>query len=311
MIAPMSARNGARSRRRLDYRPPAFLVAGARADARPRPRGDARHGDVRVPSQSAAPRPNSRTPARPRRRAAARRRRRARWRAAAARRGCELRRRRADDPGAAAAGHADGRASTIAPAANVGARGALRLVRACSARNASPKGSAGSPISPTAPTCWRRYTVTMRADRERYPVLLSNGNLVAAGRARPAAGTSRRWHDPFPKPSYLFALVAGDLAALDDTFTTRSGRRVALAIYSTPAQPAALPHAMDVAEARDALGRGALRPRVRPRRFMIFCADDFNMGAMENKGLNIFNSRLRAGGSARPRPTTTTRRSRA
>ncbi len=102
-----------------------------------------------------------------------------------------------------------------------------------------------------------------------------------------------RWHDPFPKPSYLFALVAGDIAALEDAFTTMSGRRVALAIYSTPANLDALPprdgrrckRAMRWDEER--FGR-----EYDLDTFMIFCADDFNMGAMENKGLNIFNSKL-------------------
>ena len=95
--------------------------------------------------------------------------------------------------------------------------------RACSARNASRKGSAASPTFPDRPDVLARYTVTLRADRAAYPVLLSNGNLVAQG----ALADGRHfatWHDPFPKPSYLFALVAGDLAALEDTFTTMSGR---------------------------------------------------------------------------------------
>ena len=87
---------------------------------------------------------------------------------------------------------------------------------------------------PDRPDVLATYTVTLRADRARFPVLLSNGNLVAAG-GLPDGRHFATWHDPFPKPSYLFALVAGDLHSLDDTFTTASGRRVHLSIHSTPA----------------------------------------------------------------------------
>ncbi|HEY2863704.1 MAG TPA: aminopeptidase N [Casimicrobiaceae bacterium] len=143
------------------------------------------------------------------------------------------------------------------------------------------------------PDVLARYTVTLIADRDRYPVLLSNGNLVDRG---PVPGDPRRhyarWHDPHPKPSYLFALVAGTLASLDGEFTTASGRKVALRIFSTQANLAKCHHAMA------ALQRAMRWDEERYGReydldvFMIFCADDFNMGAMENKGLNIFNSKL-------------------
>ena len=141
------------------------------------------------------------------------------------------------------------------------------------------------------PDALATYTVTIVADRASCPVLLSNGNRVDAGLLDHGLHFAR-WHDPFPKPTYLFALVAGDLAALEDAFTTASGRAVALEIWSTPRNlprcthaMAALKHAMRWDEERYGLEYDL-------DRFMIFCADDFNMGAMENKGLNIFNSKL-------------------
>ncbi len=146
---------------------------------------------------------------------------------------------------------------------------------------------------PDRPDVLARYTVTIAADARRYPVLLSNGNLIERGAA---SGDGDRhyatWHDPYPKPSYLFALVAGDLASLDDEFLTASGRKVALRIFSTPVNLGKCRHAMA------ALKRAMRWDEERYGReydldtFMIFCADDFNMGAMENKGLNIFNSKL-------------------
>jgi len=144
---------------------------------------------------------------------------------------------------------------------------------------------------PDRPDVLARYEVTLRADRRAYPVLLSNGERVDAG-ALPDGRHFATWRDPHPKPSYLFALVAGDLAALEDKFTTASGRAVALRIYSTRENLPRCRHAMA------SLKRAMRWDEERYGReydldtFMIFCADDFNMGAMENKGLNIFNSRL-------------------
>ncbi len=134
------------------------------------------------------------------------------------------------------------------------------------------------------------YEVRITADRERYPVLLSNGNLIETG----DAGHGRhwaRWQDPFPKPSYLFALVAGDLRAHEDSFTTASGRKVALRIY---VEEKDLPRC---GFAMDALKRAMRWDEERFGReydldvFMIVAVEHFNFGAMENKGLNIFNSK--------------------
>ncbi len=134
------------------------------------------------------------------------------------------------------------------------------------------------------------YTTTISADLKRFPVLLANGNPVAAG-LLPQGRHYATWHDPFPKPCYLFALVAGELASIEDTFTTCSGREVVLKIYVEPRNREKCEHAMG------SLKRSMRWDEERFGReydldiFMIVAVDDFNMGAMENKGLNIFNSR--------------------
>ncbi|MGH8802964.1 MAG: M1 family aminopeptidase, partial [Casimicrobiaceae bacterium] len=154
-----------------------------------------------------------------------------------------------------------------------------------------PEGFRRITAFPDRPDVLARYRVTIIAERARFPVLLSNGDRIDAGEL-PGGRHYAVWKDPFPKPSYLFALVAGDLAALEDRFTTRSGRDVALRIYSTPANLPRCHHAMQ------SLKRAMRWDEERYGReydldtFTIFCADDFNMGAMENKGLNIFNSRV-------------------
>jgi aminopeptidase N len=154
-----------------------------------------------------------------------------------------------------------------------------------------PEGFRRITYFPDRPDVLATYTVTIRADRTRFPVLLSNGNLVASGELESGRHYAK-WHDPFPKPSYLFALVGGDLASLDDEFTTASGRRVHLAIYSTPRNLPRCRHAMESLKASMRWDEQRFGREYDLDRFMIFCADDFNMGAMENKGLNIFNSRL-------------------
>ena len=180
--------------------------------------------------------------------------------------------------------------STIAPARNVALEG-LYVSSGVFCTQCEPEGFRRITYFPDRPDVLARYRVTLRADRARYPQLLSNGNLVASG-TLPDGRHFATWHDPFPKPTYLFALVAGDLAALEDTFVTASGRTVALRIYSTPVNVPRCRHAME------SLKRSMRWDEERFGReydldvFMIFCADDFNLGAMENKGLNIFNSRL-------------------
>jgi len=178
----------------------------------------------------------------------------------------------------------------IAPARNSALEG-LYLSSGVFCTQCEPEGFRRITWFPDRPDVLATYTVTMRADRSRFPVLLSNGNLVDSGEL--AGGQHYAvWHDPFPKPCYLFALVAGDLAALEDEFRTRSGRRVHLSIYSTPKNLPRCRHAMEALKASMRWDEERFGREYDLDRFMIFCADDFNMGAMENKGLNIFNSRL-------------------
>jgi len=132
------------------------------------------------------------------------------------------------------------------------------------------------------------FTTTIIAD-ERYPILLSNGNLT--GEAVLPDGRRRvTWSDPFPKPSYLFALVVGDLALLTDEFVTASGRRIALRIYSEPHNIGQCDYAMDALKRSMRWDEEVYGREYDLDTFMIVAVDDFNMGAMENKGLNIFNT---------------------
>ncbi len=180
--------------------------------------------------------------------------------------------------------------SRIAPARNFALEG-LYVSSGVFCTQCEPEGFRRITYFPDRPDVLARYTVTLRADPTAFPVLLSNGNLVAQG-ALPDGRHFATWHDPFPKPSYLFALVAGNLAALEDTFTTMSGRAVALKIYSTPGNLPRCRHAMESIKRAFRWDEERFGREYDLDAFMIFCADDFNMGAMENKGLNIFNSRL-------------------
>jgi aminopeptidase N len=135
------------------------------------------------------------------------------------------------------------------------------------------------------------YTTRIEADKNEAAVLLSNGNLVAHG---DLPGTSRHfavWHDPFPKPSYLFALVGGNLAHVSDSFTTLSGRKVALAIYVEPGKEERCPYAMDSLKRSMRWDETAFGREYDLDIFMIVAVSAFNMGAMENKGLNVFNDK--------------------
>ncbi len=135
------------------------------------------------------------------------------------------------------------------------------------------------------------YTTRIEADKSEAAVLLANGNLVARG---DLAGTSRHfavWHDPFPKPSYLFALVGGNLAGVEDSFTTMSGRKVKLVIYVEPGKQDRCPYAMDSLKRAMAWDEAAFGREYDLDIFMIVAVSAFNMGAMENKGLNVFNDK--------------------
>ena len=180
--------------------------------------------------------------------------------------------------------------SRIAPAANASLEG-LYVSSDVFCTQCEPEGFRRITYFPDRPDVLSRYTVTIRADRDACPVLLSNGDRIEAG-PLPDGRHFATWHDPFPKPTYLFALIAGNLAALEDTFTTMSGRRVALKIYSTPKNLPRCTHAMESLKRAMRWDEERFGREYDLATFMIFCADDFNMGAMENKGLNVFNSRL-------------------
>ena len=140
------------------------------------------------------------------------------------------------------------------------------------------------------PDVLARYEVTISAEQQRYPVLLANGNLMEAG-PLPQGRHFARWQDPFPKPSYLFAMVAGNLIKIADTFTTRSGRQVALEIYVQTHNRDKCDHAMASLIKAMRWDEEAFGLEYDLDQYMIVAVDDFNMGAMENKGLNVFNSK--------------------
>jgi aminopeptidase N len=142
------------------------------------------------------------------------------------------------------------------------------------------------------------YTTRVEADKSEAPILLSNGNLIAQG---DVAGSNRHfavWHDPFKKPSYLFALVGGDLALVADSFTTMSGRIVALQIYVEPGKEDRCAYAMDSLKRAMRWDEQAFGREYDLDIFMIVAVSAFNMGAMENKGLNIFNDKYVLASSA-------------
>jgi len=140
------------------------------------------------------------------------------------------------------------------------------------------------------PDVMARYTVRIEGDAARYPVLLSNGNLIESGKLMKGRHFAV-WQDPFPKPSYLFALVAGDLVHLEDHFATRSGRDVTLRIYVRAADLAKTPHAMRSLKKAMQWDEKTYGLEYDLDVFNIVAVSDFNMGAMENKSLNIFNSK--------------------
>ena len=144
---------------------------------------------------------------------------------------------------------------------------------------------------PDRPDILSRYRVRMRGDKAAYPVLLSNGNLEASGEDEAAGTHWAEWHDPFPKPCYLFALVAGDLVANRDSFTTASGRDVDLAIWVREGDLERTEHAMASLKAAMKWDEEVYGREYDLAVFNIVAVADFNFGAMENKSLNIFNSR--------------------
>jgi aminopeptidase N len=143
---------------------------------------------------------------------------------------------------------------------------------------------------PDRPDVLSRYRVKMIADKGRYPVLLSNGDPIGSGELDGGRHWAE-WRDPFPKPCYLFALVAGDLVANRDRFVTRSGRTVELGIWVREADLPRTEHAMESLKAAMKWDEEVYGREYDLDVFNIVAVSDFNFGAMENKGLNIFNSR--------------------
>ncbi|MFZ5690702.1 MAG: aminopeptidase N [Pseudomonadota bacterium] len=143
---------------------------------------------------------------------------------------------------------------------------------------------------PDRPDVMAVYTTRIEADKAQAPVLLANGNLIESGDL-PAGRHYAVWHDPFPKPSYLFAMVGGNLACVEDEFVTMSGRKVALRIYVEPGKENRCGYAMDALKRSMRWDEEAFGREYDLDIFMIVAVSDFNMGAMENKGLNVFNDR--------------------
>jgi aminopeptidase N len=152
------------------------------------------------------------------------------------------------------------------------------------------------------PDVMAKYAVAICADKARFPRLLANGNLVASGDGEPAGwfieGLPRgegvhwaRWEDPFPKPSYLFAMVAANLDLLEDQFTTSSGKKALLQIYVEPGKLDQAGFAMQCLKRCMLWDEQVFGLELDLERFMIVAVSDFNAGAMENKGLNIFNAK--------------------
>src|SRR5690554_1213930 len=139
------------------------------------------------------------------------------------------------------------------------------------------------------PDVMSRFTTTIHAEKHRYPILLSNDNPIAEGEDENGRHWVT-WEDPFKKPAYLFAVVAGDLWCVEDSFTTMSGRDVALRIYVEPENIDKCQHAMNSLKNSMRWDEDVYGREYDLDIFMIVAVNDFNMGAMENKGLNIFNS---------------------
>ena len=143
---------------------------------------------------------------------------------------------------------------------------------------------------PDRPDVLARFTARIEADYKQFPVLLSNGNLKEHGMLDETRHFVE-WEDPFPKPCYLFALVAGELVCVEDTFVTKSGREISLEIYVQKQNRTRCDHAMQSLKDAMKWDEVVFDLEYDLDRYMIVAVDDFNMGAMENKGLNIFNSK--------------------
>ena len=152
-----------------------------------------------------------------------------------------------------------------------------------------PEGFRRITYYPDHPDVMSVFTTTLRADKEKLPCLLSNGNMIKEEKMDDGR-TAVTWNDPFPKPSYLFALVGGDLDYINDKFTTMSGREVTLGVYANKGQKDKLDYTMDCIKRSMKWDEQAFGREYDLDLFNLVAVSDFNQGAMENKGLNIFNS---------------------
>ena len=141
---------------------------------------------------------------------------------------------------------------------------------------------------PDRPDVMAKFTVTIHADKKPYPILLSNGNLVKSG-VEKGGRHFAVWEDPFPKPAYLFAMVAGKLDKVSSSFTTKSRRKVLIEIYTEPGKKGETAFALTALKKAMAWDEKTYGLEYDLDRFMLVATPFFNMGAMENKGLNIFN----------------------
>ncbi|WII92880.1 aminopeptidase N [Kingella negevensis] len=153
-----------------------------------------------------------------------------------------------------------------------------------------PEGFRTMTYHPDRPDVMGEFTTEIRADEKQFPVLLSNGNKVDSGSLKEGRHFAV-WHDPFAKPSYLFALVAGDLACTRDTFTTRSGRNVAIEFYTRQEDADKVAFAVESLKNSMKWDEERFGLEYDLDIYMVVAVGDFNMGAMENKGLNIFNTK--------------------
>ncbi len=180
--------------------------------------------------------------------------------------------------------------TAVEPAANTALEG-LYLSSGNFCTQCEAEGFRRITFYPDRPDVLSVFTTTIVADRELYPQLLANGNRTETGELENGKHYAV-WHDPFPKPCYLFALVAGDLACVSDSFSTMSGREVAIEFYVQHGNENKCDHAVA------SLKRAMKWDEERYGReydldlYMVVAVDDFNMGAMENKGLNVFNSKF-------------------
>ena len=177
----------------------------------------------------------------------------------------------------------------ISPEANKSLNG-LYVSRGMFCTQCEAQGFRRITFYPDRPDVMAKFSTTMIADKKNCPVLLSNGNLVKEESLDDGRHLAK-WDDPFKKPAYLFALVAGDLGVSADTFTTKSGREVELFLYTEHDQLDKTGHAMASLQKSMKWDEEVYGLEYDLDRFMIVAVSDFNFGAMENKGLNIFNTK--------------------